>query len=492
MDQFFKLGSTFTMNLFSYGIIALIAGITLFSFLTKKNKRPKFVSFFLCALIFFMIWLFIIVPSNAGITIENDELIPDKKFCLKEDVINNVSDMIISSDHSLWVGMSQNLKYDLNGNKKTFQSFRKKAGYSLFELKDGSVLMAHDYGYFKFNSKEYLFSSEDYGYNKKTLAILEGSDSTLWLGSLEGLYIDKHGKYARFTQNDEVLNSRISDIKQYGNQILVGTFDNGLAVISPNGINYISEADGLNSNRIKVIYTDEDENFWVGTNRGLCQIILKNDDPIDLAIQKFTIWDGLPSNEINDILKIGDQIWLGTDNGIASFNPDLLQKSLVKPTLQIESVLISDTNNIYAKDITELNYDEHNIIFNFKALSYKNPGNIYYYYKLEGLEKSWIKTKNTSVRYTKLAPANYRFVVKAQSIDGIWSDESEFQFIRHKHFTQTAMFRILIVMLILGVIAIVFWIILKNQKSRETLKQQVILVSLLRFLLLQLLLLLES
>lgn len=74
MDQFFKLGSTFTMNLFSYGIIALIAGITLFSFLTKKNKRPKFVSFFLCALIFFMIWLLIIVPSNAGITIENDEL----------------------------------------------------------------------------------------------------------------------------------------------------------------------------------------------------------------------------------------------------------------------------------------------------------------------------------------------------------------------------------------------------------------------------------
>lgn len=74
MTEFFKLGTTLAMSLFSYGITALIAGITLFSIFTKKHKRPKIVTVFLFALILFMIWLLIIVPNNAGIEIKRGEM----------------------------------------------------------------------------------------------------------------------------------------------------------------------------------------------------------------------------------------------------------------------------------------------------------------------------------------------------------------------------------------------------------------------------------
>jgi len=175
------------------------------------------------------------------------------------------------------------------------------------------------------------------------------------------------------------------------------------------------------------------------------------------------------------MVKIGDQIWLGTDKGLSSFYPNKLSKSIVRPMLHIENVLIHDTIDINFKDITDLKFNDRNINFNFKALSYKNPGNISYYYKLEGLENEWIKTKNTSVRYADLAPNTYKFVVKAKSIDGIWSETKVYDFKINKRFTQTALFIFLMLFTSLGLIGFVFWIILKNQKNKETLKQQVIL-----------------
>ncbi len=415
---------------------------------------------------------------NKGIyaaSIVNGDFIPDEKFQIEGYIVSNISDIIISFDNSLWITTSEYLKYDFSGKRKELTSNRKKSGYVLLELRDSTIVMAQEYGYLKYAPTELLFNTEYESYNKKTLAMLESPDSTLWLGSLEGLFVFKNGQYSRFRQEDEVLNSRISDIKLYRNQIFVGTFDNGLAVISSDSITYITEADGLTSNRIKMIYTDQDTVIWVGTNKGLNQIVMKNEDSFDFIIEKFTIWDGLPSNEINDIVKIGNQIWLGTDNGISSFYPEELHKLLIKPMLQIEDVLINDTNTIYLKDITELRYNENDFLFKFKALNYKNPGNINYLYKLDGLENDWISTKNTSVRYADLAPASYKFIVKAESIDGVWSDVIEYGFKINKRFTQTVLFIFLLVFSGLGLIGFVFWIILKNQKNKETLKQQVIL-----------------
>lgn len=416
--------------------------------------------------------------NNKGIYstyIINDELVPDNKFRLDGSIISNISDIIISSDNSLWISTTEYLKYDFFGKRKKFGVSRSFSGYEILELMNNSILLTNEYGYFKYGPGKLLYISENFSFNKKTVAALESPDSTLWLGTIEGLYIYKDNQYSQFAQNDEVLNSRISDIVQYNNQIFVGTFDNGMAIISPDGINYISEEDGLSSNRIKVIFTDQYPLIWVGTNKGLSEIIMENEDSLDFLIQKFTIWDGLPSNEINDIIKVGNQIWLGTDKGISSFDPDKLSKSLVKPMFHIENVLIYDSIDIYFADITDLKFNEHNINFNYKALSYKDPGNINYYYKLEGLENEWIRTKNTSVRYSDLSPNIYKFIIKAKSIDGIWSDTKEFDFKINKRFTQTALFVFVVIFTSLGLVGYVFWIILKNQKNKEILKQQVIL-----------------
>ncbi|MEZ5195021.1 MAG: hypothetical protein R2764_01065 [Bacteroidales bacterium] len=52
-----------------------------------------------------------------------------------------------------------------------------------------------------------------------------------------------------------------------------------------------------------------DFNVFV-TNRGLNQITIDESDNSRYSIVYYTIPDGLPSNEINDIAKIDEVIWL--------------------------------------------------------------------------------------------------------------------------------------------------------------------------------------
>lgn len=406
--------------------------------------------------------------------IEEDILTNKKELELEGGVITNINDIFVDSKNTLWVTSTNYLHYTTKGKRIAIDTINNRYGYEFMESSDNKIFMAIQNGFNIYkNSKRYFPNKVDMIFDR-TFTIHEGLDGTVWMGNLYGVFTYKDEKVQKFKENDPVLSTRISDIKSEENQIWIGTFDNGLAVID-DSIIYINENHGLSSNRIKVIYIEDKKSIWVGTNNGLNHIVINEEQNFNYSIDYYTIWDGLPSNEINDILKLDDVIWLGTDKGIVSFFPAKVSKIYCTPTLYFESISIQGQKLADLSVNYEVGYNEHNVTFNYKAICYKNPGNVTYAYKLNNLENDWILTKNTSIRYSDLAPEDYKFIVKAKSIDGIWSDTIEFDFRINKHYTQTAIFKIVIVLLAIGLIAFVFWIILKNQKNRETLKQQVIL-----------------
>jgi LytS/YehU family sensor histidine kinase len=67
-------------------------------------------------------------------------------------------------------------------------------------------------------------------------------------------------------------------------------------------------------------------------------------------------------------------------------------------------------------------YNANYITVGYTGLSYKNPGNIRYRYRMEGLDSNWVYTAYTSAQFQALAPGNYRFIVYAQNGGGHWSD----------------------------------------------------------------------
>jgi ligand-binding sensor domain-containing protein len=416
--------------------------------------------------------------NNKGIHsffIENNGIVKNKNFNIEGFSKSNINDLLITSGKFLWVSDSEFFKYNLDGSKISKYQQEYFVGHSIKHLNDKSVVLAHRTGISKYVNEEAVYHSENNGFSKQVFCLNQTKDSTLLLGTYEGLYKFKNGKYCKYDSTCEVLNNRISDIKFADEDLWIGTFNNGIVIDTGNGFTYINQETGLISNRIKVIFVENEKNIWLGTNKGLCHVNLSETTQQQLTIVNYTIWDGLPANEINDILKYNDLIWLATDKGLVSFNPSQITKSSVPPILNIENVVVNQNHINLHSHPSDFESNENNITFYYKGISYKNPGNLNYYYKLQGLEENWLKTTNTSVRYPDLNYGDYNFVVKAQNANGTFSTPKNYNFSISKHFTQTVFFTVVLILCGLGIVFVIFFIVLRNFKKREKLKQQVIL-----------------
>lgn len=389
-------------------------------------------------------------------------------------ITTNINDLLVSSENYLLIPNSEFLVFHLDGSKvkNIFNQFY--FAYNILQLADKSIILSHRMGINQYKDYKLEYESKNHSFDKRVFSMYENSDSNLLLGTFDGLYILKNGIYSKYDSLCPVLNSRISEINYCNEKLWVGTFNNGIIIKDGDKYNYINEENGLNSNRIKVIYPENKNNIWVGTNKGLSHIIVPQSARLDYEIINYTIWDGLPSNEINDIIKHDKLIWLGTNSGLVSFNPLNISRSAVAPKLNLEQLLVNEKEINISVDSLIFDNSDNNITFNYKAISFKDPGNITYYHKLKGLEEDWLETRNTSVRYPDLEYGDYKFFVKAKSTNGITSESTVFKFTIQKHYSQTVLFKIIIFICGFGFISVLFLWILNSTKRRENLKQQII------------------
>lgn len=399
----------------------------------------------------------------------------NQNFQIEGDIISNINDVMVSSEGALWLLCTEFLKYNSMGKRESLIFPEPLSGNKIIELSDENVILTTSSGFAMFSQSELLYWSHEFSFDKRTFTVHESTDSTIWLGTIEGLYTFENNIVEKYHKKDLALSSRISDIKSIGNEIWVGTFDNGIAIIADDTIKYINKINGLSSNRIKVMFFENDTTLWVGTNRGLNQVLIAEDHRIIKEIVNYTIWDGLPSNEINDIIKHKDHIWLGTDNGMVSFNPKKLLKNQKTHELHFENIKTITKDIVVIDKSADLKYNNNDIEFYYKGICFNDAGNLNYSHILEGLDDSWSETKNTSVKYSNLKPGRFKFKVKVQNSSGLWSEPIQFNFTIHKHFTQTIIFKSGIIILILSFLFLIFIWVLKAQKRKADLVKQALL-----------------
>jgi ligand-binding sensor domain-containing protein len=271
--------------------------------------------------------------------IDNDLLYNKKDVNLEGGVFANINDVFVDTHGTLWITGSEYLHYTDQGKRIVIDTINNKYGYEFIESSDHKIFMAIQNGFNVYkNSNRYYPNIVDMVFDR-TFTIHEGLNGRIWMGNLYGVFIYENDICQKFKENDPVLSTRISDITSVDNQMWIGTFDNGMAVLNGDSIIYINESNGLSSNRVKVIYIEDDKNIWVGTNNGLNHIVITDDQIFKFHIDFFTIWDGLPSNEINDILQHEEVMWLGTDRGLVSFYPKEISKIYCMPSMYFESKL---------------------------------------------------------------------------------------------------------------------------------------------------------
>ena len=182
--------------------------------------------------------------------------------------------------------------------------------------------------------------------------------------------------------------------------------------------------DGLVSNNVYCILADDQYRLWVSTNAGISRF-----DPLQEKFRTFDMRDGLQGREFRprSCLRTRDgTMYFGGVSGLSAFKPQEIQDNPFPPPVAItgfriynEPALVDFSGNTPIR----LSYQQDFITFEFVALDYHIPQKNQLLYKLEGIDKDWVKADiGRYASYTNLPGGNYVFRLRGSNNDGVWNE----------------------------------------------------------------------
>lgn len=340
------------------------------------------------------------------------------------------------------------------------------------------------------------YTSDDGLANNTVYYIYEDEHGTKWIGTLYGLSIfdGKHFKNVRVT--DGLGHDEINYITgDHQGNIWLGT-GGGVTLYQParNGktaqIHNFDKSNGMMLVNTHFLWFDKDGYLWQGTNGGLQML----DVPTYRKTGKMNITHYALSNEgmglefnYHALLPNDSTAYMGSMKGVVRVNPGQLNRSPKPPRIAITNVTLNSLPVDWNKYRDSLHY--HNGIFDlppvkfpsgknvygftFQGLSFANPDQVRYRFKLKGFEKNWMSvTQNNSAVYTNLGPGDYTFVVEAKNGGGTFSNEASYSFSVAYPFWRTYLFYTIVV-LVIGGILYAFTRIRLNYLEKNRLKELV-------------------
>ncbi|MBL7857697.1 MAG: GAF domain-containing protein [Cyclobacteriaceae bacterium] len=281
------------------------------------------------------------------------------------------------------------------------------------------------YGIYQYTSKNnsWKFFEQDPNSlftDRPTGLLLDPTHHALWIADFSfGVFrhdlITKAFKYHGMNSKDpRFLQSSLSNalaLDKEGN-VWVATTSGGVSKYLQDKKEFItySMESGLPENSMDAIQADLHGNVWLASNKGLTHI-----KPNGEVIRHYDQNSGLPYNNFNTPFSTNarGEVMIGMRNGFLKFHPD----SLVVRSADFPVVITLAQQGNRAIDSTvphQFSYNQNEFTFHYAALTYSLPGEVTYFYMLEGYDKNWINPGHDhTARYTNLSDGAYTFLVRA-------------------------------------------------------------------------------
>lgn len=272
----------------------------------------------------------------------------------------------------------------------------------------------------------------DLGFSGRVEVIRFLNENTLLIGAFDGLWqLDLRSRKVRFLgDKTPLLASRINDIAiDSKGRVVLATIERGVLIMEKDSVYAIGRAEGLISNQCNKLMIDFASRIWVATNGGLARITFVPGERRRYRILNLDEGDGLSSNDIKDLAMYKDQVWMATGSGVCYFNHREEFIHAAPPLIEINQLRINSKE--YSPDVpVTLAYSQNDINIHYQALAFRNPVQVTYEYRVEGLDTGFQVTRDRAVRLTNLAPGEYVFRVFARNSHGIRSTKAaEFRFV---------------------------------------------------------------
>ena len=355
-----------------------------------------------------------------------------------EDIIGALHE---DPDGSLWVGTFASGVIHLQGGRP--------ARYSTHDgLEDNDVRVIHrdragnlwvgtTNGLLLFRDGKFTAYRTEQGLpHREVNAIIEDRGGALWIGTLGGLARYQNGVFNAYTERDGLLSNNVRALYEDKEGVIwIGSYDGGLNRLQGGQFTSYTMRDGLFDNGVFQILEDDRGNFWMSCNRGIYRVSRAelNEFAGGRRRSVTSIYygkrDGLLNTECNGGAQPAGwrsrdgRLWFPTQDGVAVVDPNSVQRSTEPPPVVLEEFTVGDRNVLF-RGAAEIPAGVERFSIHYTGLSFINPEQVRFKYRLEGLDEDWVDAgPRRTAYYSYIPPGEYTFRVIAANSDGVWNTE---------------------------------------------------------------------
>ncbi len=167
----------------------------------------------------------------------------------------------------------------------------------------------------------------------------------------------------------------------------------------------------------KVVFLGRDAAgaLWAGTPSGI-SVYPREGVPLHYGVSDGLISDDMDQNAF--LAEPDGTVWMGTSRGLVHFSPGVPQARRLPPPVVILEAWAGG-RKLDLRAPARLSRRERDLRLSWAALTFIEPKRVKYIYRLVGLDSRPVETKVPEVRYSALAPGDYRLEVTAISAAGM-------------------------------------------------------------------------
>ena len=375
------------------------------------------------------------LDRNSGEVIQ--QFVPEKKFDLG---LNYMKDFVQQEDGVFWIADNNGIiRYDpaskqwriitdtVNiepGGQNSFQEFLQDAdgtiwfvSYSGLGRFDPSTEKIHHYLHYPANDRRF-------GYHEATTFIRD-YEGNLWIPTnYDGLQIfntpNQKFKVGRVPSKD-FTHSQYPSITLSADSTIWFSIGDQLFFRKKSDTAFHKLHDKMMDGTIYSVTCDKESNLFMGMQTGMLEYEKSTGRFI-----KYTTLDGLEDNKLfNGIEAASDGKLIIRGFGyITEIDPVRFRKRYADVPLVLESFTVGYKDSVidfirYKTNPISLSHSQNQFTVHFRLLSFKDPLQVNYTYKLDGWDKDWTAPNSgTYASYSNLPGGTYTLLVKAINPDG--------------------------------------------------------------------------
>lgn len=405
-----------------------------------------------------------------------------------------------ADDGEIWVGSYNGLgRYDARRDR--FEWYTREDGIASAYInnldvdENGNVwygTRANGIGYY--NGREFKNLILDEGAEKRNVTALKcfPKFKSVFVGSESGLSVIQNDSVVRNIPLPEFTSTIINSINPYKDSLLMlGSGGSGILLIDP--VSYkrktITTLDGLPSDFIYFVASDNDDYIWVGTEQGITKLKLNDELEVEQNLH-YGYDNGLAGVETNrNAFFLDDEKYFGLIDGAYQYN-DLPREGWSSFPLHLRDLEIfygQYASRDYADSLSgffRLPYnpqfpaDRNHITFHFNQVDKRYPSSVRFKYYLENFDKTWSQPSSVgNATYSNLPPGSYVFNIVATNNQGSWDKVPlTYSFVVKAPYYQTTLFQILVILFLVGIIVLIFYLRVRKKVNKmmevERIRQQ--------------------